>query len=136
MPGSRPTPERKKTIKEKRLKKVKMVVKEYHMDPATKQWSPWITGTKAKKTQTQHSEQNLLECALGLQELFAPDQMNKQAVKGREMKETKSSTMKKGPDEERKKLSTMAKEQGEQMRNTRKKLGQIKTLKKPSWRRS
>ena len=56
MPGSRPTPERKKTIKEKRLKKVKMVVKEHHMDTATKQWSPWITGTKRKKKQKRHSE--------------------------------------------------------------------------------
>ena len=82
MPGRRPTPVRKKTIKEqkeeKRLKEKKLVVKEHHMDTATKQWSRWITGTKGKKTQKQHSEQNLLESTLGFPKLFAPDQMNKQ----------------------------------------------------------
>ena len=45
-------------------------------------------------------------------------------------KDIKSTTMKKGPDEESKKLSTMAREQREQVQNTRKKLGPLETLKK------
>ena len=54
-----------------------------------------------------------------LPELFStPDQMNKQIVKGSGMKEKKSMTMKKGPDEERKRISAMAIEYREQIQIT------------------
>ena len=48
-------------------------------DTVTKQWGPWIIDTKGKKSQKQHSEQDLTECTLGLPELFSTsDQMSKQ----------------------------------------------------------
>ena len=60
--------------------------------------------------QKQHSKKNLLECALGLTEFFsAPDQMNKKTVKGMGTKDTKSTTMKNGPDEEAKRDGKRAK---------------------------
>ena len=55
---------------------------------------------------------------------------NKQTVKGMETKDSKSTTMRKGPDVERKRLSAMTREQREQMQNTGKKLGPLETLKK------
>ena len=45
-------------------------------------------------------------------------------------KDTKSTTMKKGQDEEAKRLSTMSREQREQMQDKRKQLGPLETLKK------
>ena len=64
-------------------------------DGVTKQWGPRIIGTKGKKAQKQHSEQDLTECTLGLPELFfMTDQMSKQIVMGSKMKDNKSKTMK------------------------------------------
>ena len=66
-----------------------------------------------------------------LPELFStPDQMNKQIVKGSGMKDKMSTTMKKGPDDESKRISAMAREQKEQVQITGSKLGPLETLKK------